>query len=277
MAEDGGVRYPPGADRQLLQAGHARSIAEHERRFAEAHERFLRDSEHKARTLDASLRLLGADRHHLEGAVAEQYAAAREYVRSTNLNPKPPPKGHNPVRYAPYDFSWAGHNCGGITLCKTFGPDQSDGHVGADLFSSNAGGAASGVYVGDWFFSQSEDTWSVSVQASVWGVGYAASALGYASGYAGLQLFVRDHSTGDVFVATTDVYNNSADGFGFDISRFDGNIVSVQSYIPVHANVWYEVWGGAVQHAYAGGVIADATTNFHMYISPLAASGIIIV
>ena len=27
----------------------------------------------------------------------------------------------------------------------------------------------------------------------------------------------------------------------------------------------------------SGGVIADATTNFHMYISPLAASGIIIV
>ncbi len=109
-----------------------------------------------------------------------------------------------------------------------------------------------------------------------WGAGYVASAFGYASAYAGLQLFVRDHSTGDVYVTTTDIYNKSADGFGFDITRFDGNLISALYYVPVHANSWYEVWGGAVQHAYAGGIVADAVSNFDMYVSPIAASGIII-
>jgi hypothetical protein len=276
MTEHEGIKYPEGADRKVLESGHARAIEEHERRFAAAHDSFLRNSEHKASALNASLALLGFSREQVESAVTEQYAASRDYVRSIRLSPKPPPSGHNPVRYAPYDFSWSGQNCGGIDLCKLYGPDASSGEIGADLFTSTAGGASSGAYVGDWFYSQSEDTWSVSVQAYVWGAGYVASAFGYAAAYAGLQLFVRDHSTGDVYVTTTDIYNKSADGFGFDITQFDGTVISALSYIPVHANSWYEVWGGAVQHAYAGGIVADAVSNFDMYVSPIAASGIVI-
>jgi hypothetical protein len=52
-----------------------------------------------------------------------------------------------------------------------------------------AGGGASGAYVGDWFYSQSEDTWSVSAQANVWGIGYVGAPFSYASAYAGLQLW----------------------------------------------------------------------------------------
>jgi hypothetical protein len=276
MAAARGVRYPAGADRKLLKSAHARTIKELETRFAAAHKTFLRNSEHKARVLDKSMALFGLDRDQVKRAVGKQFASSREYVRKTRLSPKPPVRGHNPVRYAPYDFSWSGKNCGGIDFCKIFGPNTATGEVGADLFSSNAGGAASGAYVGDWFFSQSEDTWSVSVQAEVWGIGYTVAAFGYADSYVGLQLFVRDDSTGDVYVTTTDVYNHSANGFGFDITWFEGNLVSALSYIPVHANSWYEVWGGAVQHAYAGGAVADAVTNFHLYISPIAASGVVI-
>lgn len=277
MAEHEDVSYPQGADKRSLETGHARSIEEHEARFAAAHHRFLRESELKGHALKASLEVLNPDRKHIEATVGEEYAAGRDYVRRLKLSPKPPTPRHNPVRYPPYDFSWSGINCGGIDACKLYGPNKSSGEIGADLFTSTAGGASSGAYVGDWFYSQSEDTWSVSLQAYVWGAGYVASAFGYAAAYAGLQLFVRDHSTGDVYVTTTDVYNKSADGFGFDITRFDGNLVSALYYVPVHANSWYEVWGGAVQHAYAGGVVADAVTNFDMYISPIAASGIIIV
>jgi hypothetical protein len=276
MTEHEGVKYPEGADRRVLESGHARAIEEHERRFAAAHDEFLRDSEHKASALNASFELLGFSRERFESAVAEQYAASRDYVRGIRLSPEPPPSGHNPVRYPPYDFSWSGLNCGGIDLCKLYGPDAASGEIGADLFTSTAGGASSGAYVGDWFYSQSEDTWSVSVQAYVWGAGYVASAFGYAAAYAGLQLFVRDHSTGDVYVTTTDIYNKSADGFGFDITRSNGNVISALSYIPVHANSWYEVWGGAVQHAYAGGIVADAVSNFDMYVSPIAAGGFVI-
>jgi hypothetical protein len=276
MTEPEDVKYPQGADRRALESGHARTIEEHERLFAAAHDKFLRHSEHKAGALNVSLGLLGVSPEQVEGAAAEQYAAGRDYVRGIHLAPEPPPSGHNPVRYAPYDFSWSGINCGGINACKTYGPDRVTGEIGADLFSSTAGGGSSGVYVGDWFYSQSEDTWSVSVQAYVWGVGYVASAFGYAAAYAGLQLFVRDHSNGNTYTTTTDIYNKSADGFGFDITEFDSTTVSVLSYIPVHANTWYEVWGGAVQHAYAGGIVADAVSNFDMYVSPIAASGIVI-
>jgi hypothetical protein len=226
MTEHEGVTYPEGFDRRVLESGHARAIEEHERRFAAAHDEFLRDSEHKASALNASFELLGFSREQVESAVAEQYAASRDYVRGTQLSPEPPPSGHNPVHYPPYDFSWSGINCDGIDACKLYGPDKNAGEVGADLFTSTAGGASSGAYVGDWFYSQSEETWGVSVQAYVWGAGYVASAFGYAAAYAGLRLFVRDDSTGNVYAATTDIYNKSAYGFGFDITRFHGNVIS---------------------------------------------------
>ena len=116
----------------------------------------------------------------------------------------------------------------------------------------------------------------MSVQASVWGVGLVEAAFGYANAYAGLQLFVRGDSTKETFVQTTDIYNKSADGFGFDWTNVDA-YYSAGTVIAVHANTWYEVWGGAVQHARAGGLAADAVTNFDMYIGPISASPTIIV
>jgi hypothetical protein len=115
----------------------------------------------------------------------------------------------------------------------------------------------------------------VSVQANVWGIGLVEAAFGYASAYAGLQLFVREVSTGETFVITTDKYNKSADGFGFDRTNVDA-YYSAHLDVPVRANTWYQVWGGAVQHAYAGGVVAGAVTNFDMFIAPIVASGIVI-
>lgn len=277
MTKHEDVKYPQGADRKLLESGHARSLEEHKRRFEAGHETFLHESKLKANALNSSLELLGVDRNQVKASVGDHYAAGREYVRGVKLSPKRPPSEHNPVRYPPYDFSWSGMNCGGIDLCKLYGPNAASGEIGADMGIIEAGGASSGAYVGDWFYSQSNETWSVSVQAYVWGIGYVASAFGYAAAYAGLQLFVRNHSTGDVFVTTTDIYNKSADGFGFDITRTNGKLVSALYYVPAQANTWYEIWGGAVQHAYAGGVVADAVTNFDMYVSPIAASGLIIV
>jgi len=270
------TRYPRGADQQLLESEHRRAIEEHERRFREDHEAFLRNSELKAQALNPVIDLLGATREEVESAVAEQYRANRDLVRRIQLPPFEPPTGHNPTRYPPYDFSWSGINCGGIDACQLYGPNAATGEVGADLFTSTAGGASSGAYVGDWFYSQSEDTWAASVQAYVYGVGYIAAAFGYASAYAGLQLFIRDHSTGDVYVTTTDIYNKSADVFGFDVTQFNGQTYTAFRSIPVHANAWYEVWGGAVQHAYAGGAAADALSSFGMWISPIAANSFII-
>jgi len=240
MAAHKGVRYPEGADRKLLESAHTRSIKELERRFAAANETFRRNSERKASALGSSLALLGVDRKRVQKAVGKQFASNLEYVRRTRFSPKPPVRGHNPARYAPYDFKWSGKNCGGIEVCKIFGPSTSDGHVGADLLSIVAGGGASGAYVGDWFYSQSEDTWSVSAQANVWGIGYVGAAFSYASAYAGLQLFVRDDSTGDVYVTTTDVYNDSADGFGFNITPIEGNL---DSRVPFRVRAEND-WGG---------------------------------
>jgi hypothetical protein len=61
-----------------------------------------------------------------------------------------------------------------------------------------------------------------------------------ASAYAGLQLFVRDDSTGDVYVTTTDVYNDSADGFGFNITPIEGNL---DSRVPFRVRAEND-WGG---------------------------------
>jgi len=276
MAGRRGVRYPAGADRKLLKSAHARTIKELETRFAAAHKTFLRGSELKARTIDKSMALLDVDRDQVKRAVEKQFASNFAFVRKSRRPPKRPLRGHNPARYAPYDFSWSGKNCGGIAICSTYGPNQATGSVGHDLGTIEAGEAAGGAYVGDWFFSQSEDIWSVSVQARVWGIGLVEAAFGYANAYAGLQLFVRDDSTDETFVQTSDIYNNSADGFGFDFTNVDA-YYSAQLYIPVHANTWYEVWGGAVQHAYAGGAVAGAASNFDIFIGPISAGGIVIV
>jgi hypothetical protein len=276
MAARRGVTYPAGADRKLLKTAHARTIKELEKRFAAAHKTFLRNSGLKARAIDKSMALLNVDRDQVKRAVGKQFASNFADARKTGRPPKRPLlRGHNPARYAPYDFSWSGRNCGGIAICKTYGPNASDGEVGLDLGIIEEGGAAGGAYVGDWFFSQTEDTWNVSVQANVWGIGLVEAAFGYASAYAGLQLFVREDPSGETFVITTDIYNKSADGFGFDWTNVDA-YYSAQLDVPVRANTWYEVWGGAVQHAYAGGVAAGAVTNFDMFIAPIVASGIVI-
>ena len=275
MPDQGDLRYPPGADRSALEAGHARTIEELERRFTAASEDSQRDWELKARTLEASLTLLGGGPPQADEAVAAQFAAARDYVRGIRPTRSRPPAGHNPARYPPYDFSWTGVSNGGIGTLSIYGPDKSSGEIGADLWSSTAGAGSTGVYVGDWFYSQSEDTWSVLVQASISGVGAVGAAFGYAEAYAGLELFVRDHGSGATYSAVTDVYNKSADGFGFDVTRFNKYVATVTS-VPVHANTWYEVWAGAVQNVYAAGLVADAVSNYAMWVSPIAAGPLVI-
>ena len=113
------------------------------------------------------------------------------------------------------------------------------------------------------------------VGANVWGRAAVGAAFGYANAYAGLQVFVRDDSTDETFVTTSDIYNNSAYGFGFDITNVNSYYTAGLS-IPVHANTWYEVWGGAVQHAYAAGVVAGAASNFDIFIGPIFAGEIVI-
>jgi hypothetical protein len=279
MAARGAVRYPAGADRKLLKSAHARTIKELETRFAATHKTFLRHSELTARTLDKSMALLDVDRDQVKRAVGKQFASNFAYVRKTRPPPKRPVRGHNPARYAPYDFSWSGKNCGGIAICSTYGPNQATGEVGLDFHLIEAGegkGASGGAYVGDWFFSPSEDTWGMWVAANVWGRAAVGAAFGYANAYAGLQVFVRDDSTDETFVATSDIYNNSVHGFGFDIKNVDDLYVTAGLSIPVHANTWYEVWGGAVQHAYASGAVAGATSRFDMFIGPIFAGEIVI-
>jgi hypothetical protein len=157
MVARGAVRYPAGADRKLLKSAHARTIKELETRFAATHKTFLRHSELKARTLDKSMALLDVDRDQVKRAVGKQFASNFAYVRKTRRPPKRPLRGHNPARTAPYDFSWSGKNCGGIDICRTYGPNQATGEVGLDFHIIEAGGASGGAYVGD-FFSRRRKT-----------------------------------------------------------------------------------------------------------------------
>lgn len=276
MTEHEGVNYPDGADRGILEAGHARTLEEFDRRFAAQRDEFRNNSEHKANVLNPALEALGLSREQIEHKFTDQSAAAiRDHARNIQLSPEMPPTGHNPVRYPPYDFQWSGTHHFNIAGDGLIGPDRATGKVGAKLIATTTplGGAATTVvYVGDWFYSQSETTWNVAVQAHVTGVGHVWGAGGFSSAYAGLRLFVRDHSTGKVWEKHTDIYNNSVDLFGYDLTEFHGDIVSAAAYIPVHANTWYEVWGGAVQKAWAAGMLADAFSWFIMYVSPVYAS-----
>jgi hypothetical protein len=230
MTEHEGVNYPDGADRGILESGHARTLEELDRRFAAQRDEFRSNSEQKANVLNGALDALGLSREQIERAFTDRAAAIRDQIRSIQLSPEIPPSGHNPARYPPYDFHWSGTDHFLAAGDGYIGPDRATGKVGAKLIASTtplAGAITTDVYVGDWFYSQSETTWNVAVQAHVTGVGHVRAAGGLSSAYAGLRLFVRDHSTGKVWETHTDIYSNSVDYFfGYDRTDFHGKIVS---------------------------------------------------
>jgi|SRR5579883_78504 hypothetical protein len=264
-------KMPEGVNLEYLNNLQKRGDAAREKEAKAAHQDMLQRAYMHQQGLSSAIEQLGVDEQRIKEAVDAKRTSLQQQMNQRKPPSFTPRKGHNSARYAPFDFQWDSINCGGITSCSLYGPDAELGLIGADLASYNAGGGASNSGVGFWYNASAEGTMFVDVQAYVWGVGYVYSALfGYAQAYAGLRVYVEEYSGGNlanVYQATTDIYNDSG-VVVVDVTDFNWEIKNVTISVPVQANTWYAIWGTAVQNAYAGG-IADAVSNFEMYIGPI--------
>lgn len=263
--------FPKGFDLETLKQMQNQGAALRQQRFNEAHKNHLEQAALKAQGLTAVVEQFGAKSDVVEKAAAERRQAMQNQLLTAKPTPFKPVQGHNPARYAPFDFSWDSINCGGITACSLYGPNAETGEAGADLAIFNGGGSSAEVCNGFWYYSQHEGTLYVDVQAWVWGRGYIFSGLfGYAQAYAGLSTYVEEYVDGvqtGYHKNRADIYNHSGI-LAFDITTFDWVVKNVAISVPVRANTWYAIWGCLEQNAYAGG-IADAVSNFDMYLAPV--------
>ena len=264
-------KMPEGIDLEFLKNLQKRGDAAREKETKAAYQALLQKAYIHQQGLDPVIEQLGVDEQKIQEAASVKREGLQQQMNQRKPSPFTPRKGHNSARYAPFDFQWDSINCGGITSCSLYGPDAESGIVGADLASYNAGGGYSNSGVGFWYNSPTDGTMSVDVQASVWGVGYVYSALfGYAEAYTGLRVYVEEYLDGNlsqVYQATTDIYKDSGI-LVLNITEFNWETKDVRISVPVQANAWYAIWGNAVQDAYAGG-IADAVSNFEMYMGPI--------
>jgi hypothetical protein len=260
---------PPGADAALLKDFYRKATLAKETELRQFHAQFLRQSKSKAAALAPLVQSLGVDEKKAAQLLAKRRKAMRSEIEKMRPPKFKPLSSHNPARYAPYDFDWSYLNCGGISACKTYGPNAGTGEIGADLGIFNAGGASAGSAVGFWYYAQAGGTLRVTVNASVWGVGYVFSGLfGYASAWAGLRVYVQRYSPFTQWMAQSNIY----DDWGvieFDVSTFDFETRTVSISVPVVAHNWYAIWGDVHQSAYAGG-IADSVSNFDLSIGPIS-------
>jgi|SRR2546421_1951409 len=264
-------QFPSGFDQQALEKLQQSGVAERDRRFRAAHQDFLEKAKREEQGLSLITGSLGMKSQNVEHAMAAKRKETQALVRQAQPTPFKPPKGHNPVRYAPFDSPYSAIDCGGITECTLRGPNTETGEIGADLDSFNAGGASAVASVGFWYYSQQEGTLYITAQAWIWGVGHIFSGLfGYASAYCGLRAYIEEYTDSglNVYTSITDIYNNSS-ALAFDITNFDWVSRTVSIAVPTRANTWYTIWTDDVQSVYASG-IADAVSNFDMYVGPVA-------
>jgi hypothetical protein len=200
-------------------------------------------------------------------AVFDQSRQASPPARST------PPVGHNPVRYAPFDFAWSqspNPSGQGLQTGTSYGPDATTGYAGADI-AVYLGGWGSGFSgVGFYYYSQYAQNLPITWQASVWGIGYAWAypPVGYVICDASLVLEVDDLTSGTWWSAQTSIYSQSGPVL-YNYTPFDWQVFSASLTLPVSAGHQYAIWGFASQYVYAAGE-AGATSNFDMEMGPVS-------
>src|SRR5215216_1783520 len=83
----------------------------------------------------------------------DEFQKAEERARRGRRSGRPPViRGHNPVRYAPFDFQWDALNAGGIGASHLYGTNANTGNVGADLRAIVGYGASAASAVGFWYY-----------------------------------------------------------------------------------------------------------------------------
>lgn len=263
------IIYPNGADLKLLKRLEKKREAERTAVAKAEHAAFERHLKEGLRDSSPFAKAFGLDREVLVRQVSARRKAHQKALAKLKAPEIQPLKAHNPTRYAPFDLPWSWVSGGGITALTPYGPNVNTGRTGYSIAIFNGGSVSTVSSVGFWYYAGESGSLHITLNANIWGRAFVYSALfGYASAYAGLRVWVeRNASDFRTWSATTPIYNNNG-VVEFDLREFNWVTRTVSITVPVRARTWYSIWGDAVQSAGAGG-IADAVSNFSMYMGPV--------
>jgi hypothetical protein len=260
---------PPGVDRNEFRAFHRKALLELSRDAKKFHSANLKKGRLLTSSAAESRRLLKTPRKDAK-ALLESYLKSDAHKQIVKRGPRSRGlRGHNPARYAPYQFPWASLNAGGIGGGSLYPVDPNSGEVGANLIDVIGGSGSAASAMGFWYQAQSTGSLFVSAQLWVsWGAAEVYALPGYATANAFVKVFVQQWRPWYSLSAQSTIWDRSSYGFGIDVETgIEGNY-SAGITVPVVAGGWYALWGALYQHVTAGG-IASAVSNFDAYVGPI--------
>lgn len=262
------LRMPDSADRDLLRRFRRASVKQLEREFRNEQREYLRAQRLNHQAANAMVAPLQINRTEAKASLSEfekSLERSRKHKRRAKVAIM---RGHNPARYAPFDFQWDVLSTGGIGSSKLYGTSAATGRVGADLRAAVGYGGSAASAVGLWYYAQQSGTLFASAQAFISGTGRAFAFLGYAHASVYLRVYVQRWRPATSIYASTEIFDRSAYGVGGDNSYWDNELKSVSISTHTEAGNWYAIWGGLWQSAYAGG-ISGAISDAEGFVGPL--------
>lgn len=253
---------PRGLDEKLLRRLHQRTLERRRKRYQEASRQFLRTCKTQAEIQRAVGKASGQRVPELSKEIAEKIRELQERLRRTKKSPRPA-KGHNPVRYPPFDFAQGGllseHNAGYLAnpIALPTGPVAATGAAGGFLESAppitsdyGAGQAQSEVGIGLFFWPGGTGTLNVTAQASLNGSWWAISPIWYffATVFGALTVTIEDTQSGNYAFGQTDLANVTS--ISFETGGLTGQYSASISY-PIQSTRLYQISAGAMQSVFA--------------------------
>jgi hypothetical protein len=281
MRPEAQMTFPKGADRRLLERFARKSLAEREKRFNRCQKDLLLPETSLEQRVD------------LDEKAQKAFAdLQRRLKREFSSRPKPPKfvplKGHNPARYAPFEYQTSFIDCGGegpFDSCVLRGPNKITGQIGANLQNFAAAADPTDLLtamctVGFWFFAPESGTLRVTAQVFLNGraktTTFLSAVLNPPTGvaYAGVEVCVEEFNpVHSLSQSVTDIFRSRLSGLTLTDSPFilvnraefpcwEARTVSV--FKPVRQFEWYLVTVSALQH-----VIRNGVSDFDMFVGPV--------
>lgn len=270
----------PAADVKVLRSLKRRFLAERKRRLAQEHKNFLQAASLSAKALAT---IKKSDRVEL----VRKWELTRRTTRNLAAQARRPAfrplSGHNPARYAPFDFTLSGsEGQGSVTF---YGPSASSGEIGAIVNGRERGGASAFVSVALWYYAGagarpllSPGTLLLSAQATVGGAAEVGSYVGtlpttstnpdtfgtlsFGMAYAGLKAYVV--SAYGLQTGTADITGGTMSAPGqTTFMNWEARTVMVAT--PLKPETWYLIIVEAVISA-----ANWASADFRMFVGPVA-------
>jgi hypothetical protein len=179
-----------------------------------------------------------------------------------------PLTGHNPVRYAPFDWPYDSVIGGGVSGLSLYGTSALNGHAGANMGGVIGGHESAVTGVGFFYYAQQSGNLFVDAQVNFTGKGEVQAVFGYANASAIVTVDVAQYDPWQFWTATNEIYNRSAYVVEFDYRDWDWTTKGTSLIVPIRAGGLYAIACNLHQDIYIGGLYALAVSNFEAYLGP---------